>query len=73
MAAANTGAAKKETETKLVELRVFKEDKSPVTRLDQWKIQFSMSNCTLTATRSRPENFMAPWYNVDHPPRGGVH
>ena len=51
MAAANTGAAKKETETKLVELREFKEDKSPVTRLDQWKIQFSMSNCILTATR----------------------
>ena len=51
MAAANTGAAKKETETKMVELRVFKEDKSPVTRMDQWKIQFSMSNCILTATR----------------------
>ena len=51
MAAANTGAAKKETGTKLVELRVFKEDKSPVTRMDQWKIQFSMSNCILTATR----------------------
>ena len=51
MAAANTGAANKETGTKLVELRVFKEDKSPVTRMDQWKIQFSMSNCILTATR----------------------
>ena len=52
MAAANTGAAKKEsTGAKLVELRVFKEDKSPVTRMDQWKIQFNMSKCILTATR----------------------
>ena len=35
MAAENSGA-EKETATKLVELRVFKGDKSPVTRLDQW-------------------------------------
>ncbi|KAL5254481.1 hypothetical protein ACHWQZ_G006894 [Mnemiopsis leidyi] len=52
MAAANTEAANKEsTGEKLVELRVFKEDKSPVTRMDQWKIQFNISKCILTATR----------------------
>ena len=47
--------AKQSTSTvadnQLQEIRVFKKDKSPLTREDQWRIQFSIGNAILEATR----------------------